>query len=120
MAEMTFEEFYNNVCERYGVEKFTIKPVQVSQEELDRFNQQGNSHVTLDDIRKLDGVNVWLLKDECPRCGDPLSLSFTWGLVHGNGYCNGCHKIGFQYYHYVGDSRIPIRAYSITSYSDKE
>jgi len=114
MAGMTFEEFYKAACEKFGEDKFTIKKVQVSEEELNKFNEQSGSHVTLEQVQELE--EVWLMKDECPHCGEDLCFSFEWGLMHGTGRCSSCRKTVFKYYHYVGDSRTPIRAYSLIGF----
>ena len=114
MTEETFEEFYKAACERFGEEKFTIKPIQISEEELAEFNKQGNAHVTLEQLQSVQ--EVWLMKDECPHCGADLKWSFTWGIVHGYGTCSDCHRVTLKYYHYFGDSRTPVGAYSLVGF----
>lgn len=115
MAEETFDVFYKAACEVFGEEKFTIKPIQVSEEELAEFNKRSGTSITLKQIQELQ--EVWLLKDECPRCGSELSYSFEWGIVHGTGKCVDCGgSVYLKYYHYVGESRIPIRAYSLIGF----
>lgn len=113
--EHEFEEFYRLACEEFGEDKFTIKPIQISEEDLEKFNKQSNSHVTLEDLQKVK--EVWLMKDECPRCNDGVNLGFyfEWGMIHGYGYCIHC-KTRFKYYHYFGDSKIPVRAYSLAGF----
>ena len=62
---------------------------------------------------------VWLLEPKCPNCGETLNGlfgGFTWGIVHGHGYCDYCKKVNIQLYHYIKDSKKPILAYSLIGF----
>jgi hypothetical protein len=114
--EHTLEDFYNLATEKFG-EKFSIKPIQVTDEDIEKINKDHHSKLTKEDFDNLK--EVWLLENKCPNCGADLSgffSSFTWELRHGYGYCNECKEVSFKLYHYVGDSRVMIQAYALTGF----
>jgi len=49
-------------------------------------------------------AQAWLVTDyKCPNCdADLFGLfgSFTWGMIHGIGFCSHCKKVELRYYHY--------------------
>ena len=114
--EETLEEFYNMAVEEFG-EKFTIKTIQISDNDLMKFNSEFQSNVTRNEIEEYK--QVWLLENKCPKCGAELFGifgSFTWELVHGYGYCSECKSVQFKYYHYIGDCKHPIKALSLSGF----
>ena len=81
--DMTFYDFYNTACAKFGEDKFTIKPIDVSDEYLEHFNSAFASTVTMDDV--ISYKAVWLLKPICPKCEselDGIFGTFEWGLAH--------------------------------------
>jgi hypothetical protein len=109
-------EFYNLATKEFG-EKFSIKPVLVSDEIISAFNEQTNSHITREDVAAYR--QVWLLEPVCPKCNselDGLFGSFDWEVVHGCGRCTACNETHFRYYHYIGSSKFPIQAYALIGF----
>ena len=114
--EYTTQEFYDLATKEFG-EKFTIKTIQMSDEDLVKFNTEFNCNVTINEIQEYE--QVWLLEDKCPQCGSELFGlfgSFTWEIVHGIGHCSECKSVQFRYYHYIGDCKSPIKALSIVGF----
>jgi hypothetical protein len=114
--EYTLEEFYDLATKEFG-DKFTIKSIQITDENLDKFNGEHNCHVTKEEIE--DYKQVWLLENKCPKCDADLFGffgTFTWGLAHGYGYCEGCNTVSFKYYHYIGDCKTPLQALSLSGF----
>ena len=113
--EYSIEEFYNLVVNKFG-NKFTIKLIQISDENLKKFNEEHDCNLLSKDFEEYR--QVWLLDNKCPNCNCNLlgmMGTFQWGIVHGYGNCTNC-GIGFKYYHYIGDSKIPLKAFSISSF----
>lgn len=114
--EHTLEDFYKAATEKFG-EKFTIKEIQVTDEQLDNFNAQSTVKITRENIQEYK--ECWLLENKCPNCGAELGGlfgSFEWGIVHGVGKCSECNEVSFRLYHYIGGSRIPIEAFSLIGF----
>lgn len=113
----SLESFYKVASEEFGEDKFSISGIQISQENLDKFNSEHSCNLTIEDFDSYKAV--WVLSGKCPNCDSELGGlfgSFTWGIVHGNGYCNECKKTSFQLYHYVKDCKYPIQAYSLIGF----
>ena len=116
MAEEDFETFYLAATEKFG-EKFTIKPIQIKEEYIQKFNDFHGGTCTKEDFENYKAV--WLLEPVCPSCGKDLNGifgGFTWGLVHGNGYCGYCKNVNIQLYHYIKDSKKPFSGYSLIGF----
>jgi hypothetical protein len=111
-------EFYNLACGKFGADKFSIKPIQISDESLDRFKVDFNApDVTREQIEHYR--QVWLKENKCPNCGADLTglfSSFNWGIVHGEGYCSECKKVEFRLYHYIGGAKKPFEAYALCGF----
>jgi hypothetical protein len=114
--EYDTEEFYKLATEEFG-EKFSIKPIQVSDETLEKYNAEHNFALTKKDFDNLE--EVWLLENKCQNCGSDLGGffgSFTWELIHGYGYCSECRCVNFKLYHYIGDPKVRIEAYALVGF----
>lgn len=111
-----FQEFYDLAVKTFG-EKFTMKPIQISDEELEKFNKEFGGTVAKEDFEKYEAV--WILENRCPSCGselDGLFGSFEWGIIHGVGRCCECKKVSIRAYHYIKDSKRPFVAYSLVGF----
>jgi hypothetical protein len=115
-TEHTIEEFYDLAIKEFG-EKFTMKPIQISDDNLIKLNSEFGSTLTKEQISEYK--QVWLLENNCPACGAPLGGlfgSFEWGIRHGEGDCSECHKIILKLYHYIGDMKRPFEAYALSGF----
>jgi len=115
--EHTIESFYELACQEFGKEHFSIEGIEISEDNLKRFNSDHNSNLTKEDFSNYKAV--WILDEKCPNCGSDLGGlfgSFQWGLAHGNGYCSECKKVSIKFYHYIKDCKLPIRAYSLIGF----
>lgn len=112
----TDEEFLELAEKEFG-KKFSYHGIHVSDENLTKFNQDREYHLTSEDF--LNYKQIWLVENKCPNCGSPLGGlfgSFRWSLTHGVGYCSECKKVDFRLYHYIGDCKTPITAYSLIGF----
>lgn len=111
---MEQEEFYEYVTNRYG-DKVSCNVLTISEENLQDLNNHGYT-LTADDFKNYK--HAWLVdQTTCPECGEPLGGLFgyfKWGIVHGEGYCSNCNKVGFRYYHYLGDCKKPLEIYAVS------
>jgi len=114
-----FEEFIKLAREKFG-DKVSSRPIKVDDEIISEINEKMGLNITKQDFEDYNKKgNVWLLEDKCPNCGsDLLGLfgSFQWGIQHGVGSCSHCNEVLFQYYHYIGDSKIPLKILSVCGF----
>jgi hypothetical protein len=116
MTEQSFDDFYKSACSKFGDDKFTILPIQVTDENLENFNIGEEFPITKDDLESYRAV--WLLKPICPKCSSELNGlfgSFSWGIVHGVGKCSDCGTL-FRLYHYIGHAKKPLTAFSLEGF----
>lgn len=116
-TEYTLESFYEVACEEFGKEHFSIHGIVISEENLEKFNEEHNSNLALEDFSNYKAV--WITDSKCPKCGSELGGlfgSFEWGLIHGSGRCGECKKVSIQYYHYIKDCKYPISAFSLIGF----
>lgn len=126
MPEESFEDFLKAAIKTFGKEKVSGLPIKITQEHLDKMNEQLQDGYKKEGIlgpfyKKEDFENqapqVWLIGElKCPGCGtDLLGLfgSFTWDIRHGEGHCSDCKQVTFRYYHYFGQVKRPIQLFSI-------
>ncbi len=114
---MEFEEFAKLAKEKFG-DKVNISYISINNENLTKFNEMYDSKLNVDDFKNY-GEHVWLVKNECPNCGeklDGLFGSFKWEIIHGAGSCSNCNKVEFRYYHYIGDCKYPLKLFSVTGF----
>ena len=109
---MDFDDFYIAACEKFGKEKFILNfsfP-----QNIEEINSKYNCNLKKDDFDKYKAI--WILNNECPNCSASLSFSFEWGIIHGEGYCSSCKKVGIKYYHYIGDCKTPFSGWSLIGF----
>lgn len=115
--EHTIESFYELACQEFGKEHFSIKGIEISEDNLQQFNLEHKCTLTKEDFSNYRAV--WIIDNKCPKCKSDLGGlfgSFEWGLVHGSGRCSECKKVSIQYYHYVGNCKYPIQAFSLIGF----
>jgi hypothetical protein len=115
--EETKEEFFKAAKKEFG-DKINVIALNVPQEQIDQLNQEYSCHLTKDDFNNY-GEQAWLMENKCPACSsDLLGLfgSFKWGIAHGVGECSNCGKVILRYYHYVGDCKQPICAFTLNGF----
>ena len=91
------EEFLNLAKNRYG-DKIIVKRIGF----VYRGNTRKKDLVFAKAIKKYP-EQAWVKEAKCPECDAELGGlfgSFTWGIIHGIGYCSKCEKTEFKYYHY--------------------
>ncbi len=116
-TEHTLESFYNQACEEFGKDFFSIKGIEISEDNLRNFNLEHKSNLTKEDFSNYKAV--WIINKKCPRCDSELGGifgSFEWGLVHGSGRCGNCRRVDIKYYHYIKDCKYPIQAFSLIGF----
>ena len=114
---MKREEFFKLAKETFG-DKVSVNGLTISDENLAKLNSAPRTCFSRDDIESY-GEHVWLIGNDCPRCGESLYGLFgvfQWGIVHGKGTCSNCKKVEFQYYHYVSDNSEPIKLFSVIGF----
>jgi hypothetical protein len=114
-----FKEFARLAEEKFG-DKVSSKPIKVDDEAISEMNEKMGLNVTKKDFEEYNQKgNVWLLENKCPNCEvDLLGIfgSFQWGTQHGIGSCSHCNEVEFQYYHYIGDSKTPLKILSVCGF----
>lgn len=116
---MESKEFIQRAREKFG-DKFILgSEVNINSDVIEELNKKFDSHVTVEDLRKLDD-ELFLKDTKCPNCGEELFGlfgAFNWTIVHGVCACANCNKTIFRYYHYVGDCKNPIKSLSLIGFS---
>ena len=113
---MELEEFAKLAAEKFG-DKVIFSGIKTNQSDLDLYNAELGTNYTVENFENYK--QVWVVEDKCPSCGSILLGffgSFTWGIAHGFGFCSACKKVEFKYYHYIGNSRIPLKAMALDGF----
>jgi hypothetical protein len=113
----TKEEFFEAAKKEFG-NKINVITLDIPQEQIDQMNEECSTHLTKDDFKNY-GEQAWLMDSKCPVCNaDLLGFfgSFKWGLIHGVGECSNCYKVNLRYYHYAGDCKQPISAFTLIGF----
>jgi hypothetical protein len=113
---METDEFARLAIDRFG-DKVIYSGLVVNEVDLNLYNAENSTNHTAEHF--LNYKKVWLTENKCPNCGtELLGLfgSFTWGIIHGMGFCSSCKKAEFQYYHYINDNRVPLKLLSLEGF----
>ena len=89
------EDFLNLAKSRYG-DKVIIKKITYE-------DYAGKKDLVFAKAVKAYPEQAWVKEGICPECDAELGGlfgAFTWGIIHGIGYCAQCKKAEFRYFHY--------------------
>ena len=121
------KEFFKEAKEKFG-NKIVIKQLTMTGEAGEKLLSA--TGITKEEVEKYP-EQAWIPTTEkehkyksgylCPACERPLGGllgSFSWGIAHGQGYCQGCKKAHFQLYHYIGKSSgcMPLELFSLIGF----